>query len=402
MSLYDYGRDTTPQIKRISKDGVVFQNAIATAPWTLPSHASMFTGRPPNQLSADWGVPLDGTYPTLAEILSHHGYTTAGFAANRSYCSRDFGLSRGFAHYEDYRITAGQALLYTSFGVAARDTLQMIERFGTYRNFGRKSAEQVSADFLSWLSGNDRRPFFTFLNYNDAHDPYLPPAPFGKKFADHTPRGFIGDVADGATDDIVRELRDGYDGSIAYLDQQMGALVDALEARNVANDTLIVITSDHGEQFGEHNLFVHGNSLYRPLLHVPLLFLWPGHVPAGVVVPDLVSLTDLPATLLDLAGVSPDAVMPGHSLGGLWRGDAATQQPAAYSEFDNICNMGGKPCLQGRHQSLVSSGYHYIICPDGQEELYDFNADPQEVADLAETPGGRDAIAQMRALLPRG
>jgi arylsulfatase A-like enzyme len=403
MSLYGYSRPTTPNLERLATQGTLFARAIAPASWTLPSHASMFTGRFPYELSANWEVPLDSTYPTLAEILSKHGYVTAGFVANMPYCSRESGLSRGFAHYEDYRVTPEQAFLYTSFGAAAKDRLGLVERFGNYRNFGRKSAEQVNADFLSWLSREERRPFFAFLNYYDAHDPYLPPASFGLKFSATTPRGFVTDeLANHLTAEAVRELRDGYDSLIAYLDQQVEALLDALGALNLASDTVVLITSDHGEQFGEHNLTTHGNSVYRYLIHVPLLFLWPGQLPAGMAVRQPVSLTDLPATMLDLAGIQPAPDMPGRSLARLWRNAAAEPQPAVYSENDMPFEISVAGIIKGRHRSLVSSEYHYILQPDGKEKLYSFEADPEEVTNLSETPAGRDAIGRLRPFLPRG
>ncbi len=108
LSLYGYSRQTTPNLDRFAKRGVVFDKAFATAPWTLPSHASLFTGRWPHELSTDYTVPLDGTHPTLAEYLSRQGYRTAGFVANLGYCSFGTGLARGFEHYEDYRRSLGQ------------------------------------------------------------------------------------------------------------------------------------------------------------------------------------------------------------------------------------------------------------------------------------------------------
>ena len=104
LSLHGYGRRTSPSLERLAARGVRFDQAFATAPWTLPSHSSLFTGRWPHELTADWRVPLDETYPTLAEYLAAQGYDTAGFVANLDYCSRETGLSRGFAHYEDYPI----------------------------------------------------------------------------------------------------------------------------------------------------------------------------------------------------------------------------------------------------------------------------------------------------------
>jgi len=110
LGLYGYGRPTTPRLERLARYGTVFKSAFSTAPWTLASHATMFTGRYPHELSTGFLSPLDTTYLTLAELFTSEGYQTAGFAANTFYASQEFGLSRGFTHYEDYRVSGRQVL----------------------------------------------------------------------------------------------------------------------------------------------------------------------------------------------------------------------------------------------------------------------------------------------------
>jgi glucan phosphoethanolaminetransferase (alkaline phosphatase superfamily) len=164
LSLYGYERPTTPELERLAARGVRFERALSTSPWTLPSHASMFTGHFPHELSADWETSLDETYPTLAEVLASQGYVTAGFVANVRYCSEESGLNRGFAHYEDHPVSPEQVIKSSSLGRALIANAHLRRFLGSYDIFGRKSAPDVNAAFLRWLSRNERRPFFAFLN----------------------------------------------------------------------------------------------------------------------------------------------------------------------------------------------------------------------------------------------
>jgi hypothetical protein len=175
LSLHGYTKPTSPSLERLATQAFTFRTAIA---WRrghcrrTPA-CSRADGR--TSCPGPWS-PLDGTFPTLAEYLRDRGYMTAGFVANREYCSYEFGLSRGFVHYEDYRATPGQALLYTSIGQTAMQQSELVQSLRTYDNFGRKSAEQLTADFLQWHARHTAsRPIFAFLNYWDAHDPYTPP-----------------------------------------------------------------------------------------------------------------------------------------------------------------------------------------------------------------------------------
>ena len=175
LSLYGYPRPTTPNLDRLAKQGVVFDRAISTAPWTLPSHGSVFTGRFPHELSADWDRPLDGTAPTLAELLRSRGYVTAGFVANTRYCIAELGLGRGFVHYEDFPLSLGELVLSSSLGRFITNNPVLRRVAGSYELLDRKPAATINRDFLDWLDRSPERPFFVFLNYFDAHEPYLPP-----------------------------------------------------------------------------------------------------------------------------------------------------------------------------------------------------------------------------------
>ena len=177
LSLHGYKRDTTPNLVRLARKGVRFDQARSTAPWTLPSHASMFTGRWPHQTGVSEDRPLDATHPTLAEFLSDRGYLTAGFVGNTYFCNSWFGLGRGFAHYEDFYdedlvISITETLRCSALG---RCLLRIASLpLGVERR--RKDAAAVNHDFLDWLSEQDKeRPFFAFLNFFDAHTPYLLP-----------------------------------------------------------------------------------------------------------------------------------------------------------------------------------------------------------------------------------
>ena len=142
-------------LEKLSKLGIFLNEHIPPLPWTLPSHAGMFTGHYPDEVSADWRQPLDSTYPTLAEVLQGQGYQTAGFVGNNAYCISEYGLNRGFLHYEDFRKSPGQIALGSSIVRTAAETLDLRGKFSTYNNFGRKSAEHINHDFLSWLGKRD-------------------------------------------------------------------------------------------------------------------------------------------------------------------------------------------------------------------------------------------------------
>src|SRR5262249_3466064 len=143
-----------------------------------------------------------------------------------------------------------------------------------------------------------QKPFFAFLNYFDAHGPYLPPPPFNRKFGDGGPQPDLMVRRTWSPQEIQRSI-DAYDGALSYLDEQLGILLDKLKNQHLLENTLIVVTSDHGEQFGEHGLFDHANSLYRPLLHVPLVISYPPRVPASIRISHPVTLVNLPSTILD-------------------------------------------------------------------------------------------------------
>jgi arylsulfatase A-like enzyme len=272
LSLYGYSKRTTPRLDQLARRGVVFQKAFATAPWTLPSHASLFTGRWPHELTAGYTSALDGKYPTLAEYFLAHGYVTAGFAANLGYCSFESGLGRGFLHYEDYPRSLGQVASSSTLIRKVADNFTLRSLLKNDQHLNRVDAADLNARVLAWLATRPPSPFFLFINYFDAHEPYLPPPSSARLFGPPRKMGrysplhrWLWDVSMAhrpLTAAEIREEVDQYDAALAYLDARVGELLDELDRRQLLNDTLLVITADHGEEFGEHAVFDHGYS-YR-------------------------------------------------------------------------------------------------------------------------------------------
>jgi arylsulfatase A-like enzyme len=413
LSVYGYHRKTTPNLERWAKTGVVFERAISTSPWTLPSHASMFTGRWPHELSTDWEKALDGTHVTLAEALSAHGYITAGFVANTHYSGYEFGLDRGFVHYEDYVVTPQEILISSSLGRSIANNNWVRRVLGYYDNITRKDAAAVNNHFLAWLGRTDYRPFFAFLNYFDAHEPYLPPHSFAGRFGPDLPRGnhhLIQDLRRSLRQDwfkrpaheILTEI-DMYDATINYIDHQLDRLFSELQKRGLLENTVIIVTSDHGEQFGEHGLFLHGNSLYQPLLHVPLIISFPARVPGNKRVAVPVSLRDLPATVVEIIGIEKKKLFPGNSLAHHWSGGSAYEGGTNNNVFAGVrrASWGEDwyPTVKGDMQSLTHNRYHYVKNGDGREELYDLERDPVEQNDLAQSEESGPILEQFRIKL---
>ena len=252
LSLYGYARSTTPNLERLAQQGVVFERAIVTAPWTLPSHASMLTGRWPLELDGNDIQPLKLKVPTVTEVLRDNGFRTAGFVANSWYLNRESGLTGGFTHYEDFDRSLGMFLMSSALvrKITGKNWFRYF--FRHYGEFERKEAPQINAEVLTWLTGDDRRPFFAFINYLEAHANYLPPPPFDTIFhlgvrGRRPPLGDTGYRRAKSEDAVDVEIA-AYDGSIAYLDYEVGRLLEELSRRGILDNTLVIVTADHGEE----------------------------------------------------------------------------------------------------------------------------------------------------------
>ena len=409
---YGYQRRTTMNIDGLAERGVLFENTFANSSWTLPSHASLLTGRFPSEHKADWWDPLDGTYPTLAEVLAKNGYRTAAFAANTSYVTPEWGLARGFSHFEAYGSSLADDVVRTVYG--RKLALNILPRLGYFDIPGRKRASQVNEEFFSWLDSTDGgRPFFVLLNYFDLHDPYLTVDSFHSKFSDTVTRGDLVNFqfqphthrrTPSLTAKQIQVEIDSYDRCLAYLDAEIGRLLSELANRGLDKNTLVIITSDHGESLGNHDLFGHGNSLYLETLHVPLILSWPGKIPVGVRVPQIVSLHQIPSTVMELVGEA-STPFPGNSLVRFWS-DAADKatETSILSEVSPGRFKAGPPnyptaANRGGLKSLITSQWHFILSESGSAELYAWHQDRGELDNLAETSAGRVTVDGLKGTL---
>jgi arylsulfatase A-like enzyme len=404
LSTYGYARATSPNLDRLAQQGVLFENAISTSSWTLPSHASLVTGRYPHEHGAERGR-LDARFTTIAEALLARGYRTGAFSANVVFFNRAQGFGRGFLHFEDYFQTVGDALIRTLYGREAKKYLLPYAPFEDI--VGRRSAADINRSALRWIERDTTRPFFAFLNYFDTHDPHVPEQPYRRKFSTQEhPGGILNDDIRREDPDLTpAQLQgeiDAYDGSVAYTDEHIGRLLAALRQWGLLQNTFVFVTSDHGESLGDHNLFLHRNALYRELIHVPLIIVRPGVVPAGWRIAQPVTNAALPATIMTLVGADGAAEFPQRSLTRSWTADSdRSDWPAPIAELARFrWGPPRRPSTHGATKSVVTSDWHYIIHEKFGVQLYDWKHDPEELRNLAQQAALQSIVTRLGTEVP--
>ena len=390
LSCYGYEKRTTPNIDRVSQEGVVFGNAFSAAPWTLPSHSSMFTGLYPSQHQADWGhAHLDESFPTLAEHFEGIGYETVGFSENL-FVGRTFGLARGFGEFHE---TWRRPLVVRAIAKVATQVLHYKER--------ADCAERSVGLFERWVTNHQRRgkPFFSFVNLMAAHLPRYPRSAFGsgnwtkEVLARIEPVNLIPEKyylsKYRLTQDELAIMAEIYDTEISYLDSQIGDLVSFLAKMGILEETIVILTSDHGENFGEHGLIEHQLCLYDTLLHVPLIIRFPPLLKPGRI-EERVSTVFLFNTVMAMTATSRSEGSEGMKADPL----AQLRGPGfVIAECGNALNMLKEAVGdEGRDfdfsrfdrslKCIIEGDYKFIWASNGENELYQIKSDPHESSNV--------------------
>lgn len=412
LSAYGHARPTTPHLDRLAAEGVLFENAFAAAPWTPPSHASLFTGTYPSRHGVDVeeNLFLSEQNRTLAEILAEHGYRTFAVLPD-VHLSNVRGFHKGFQEYVELWPIPYLYWEYDWLKCLVRNIL-----------FGRdRRARYTNTVMQRWLKKNFSQsdPFFIFVNYKAAHNSYHRiPHTFRRRFETKAPGIDMKKVryyaAKGGYSYMARQLelteeeftliKSWYAGAVAYIDALIGEMVQYLKELGAYEDTLFVITADHGENLGEHHLAYHLFCLYDTLLHVPLIMSCPAVLPRGRRVPGLVSLTDIVPTLLEVLEIGETIDAQSTSLAAF---DNRTYHDHIFGEFGRPHYMLKRlPERFPDHdfsrfdkglQCVRSTDYKLIVGSDGTEELYDLHTDPGETLNLANARP--DVVANLQATL---
>jgi len=359
LSCYGYERATSPTIDSLAASGVLFENVTAASPWTLPSHATLFSSTHPlTHGVVDDGCGIPSGLPMLAEILQAEGYHCGG-VVSCTYVGPTFGFDRGFDYFEDFQA----------------DMFKQIEP--EYKI----QARAVTDSGLQWLEGVEE-PFFLFLHYFDAHVKYAVPDPYRRLF---TGNELIHDWLYAGPRHYEKHpvkpshkfhILAHYDAAIAYVDANIRRVLDTLGARDLADRTVIAVTADHGEEFFERGRWRHAHTLYRELTAVPLVISDPRGAHRGVRVPEPVRLLDVMPTLLASAGLPPPTGAQGEDLWPLVSENTDAWDPLIFTDTSRYST---------NLISLASGGRKLIMnLNDGTRELYDLRSDPLE-SDNVET-----------------
>jgi arylsulfatase A-like enzyme len=381
---YGYSRDTSPALDALAAGGARFTTAVSPTSWTLPAHVTLLTALPPEVHGVvDDRLRLGAATVTLAEILRARGYATAGFVSG-PYLDAGYGFARGFDHYDDWS--------------AVRLSHPAVHR--------ARTSPALFGAVEEWLGGwqdgpAPRRPFFVFIHAWDVHYDFNPPPPYDTLFDPEyagTTDGLDFETGSGVHAGMpARDLAHVvalYDGEIRYVDDWIGRFVQSLRRRAVLDDTIVVVTSDHGEEFFEHGMKGHRNALYEESIRVPLIIHHPARIRAGTVVDRQVRLMDVAPTVLDLTGTAlpPTFGLPpsagayaARSLVPLLDGrDGSASSPPSFAS------------LQPHAQSAIRHETRKLILTPfaaTAEQLFDLATDPAERANLAGTdPTSREAL----------
>ncbi len=398
LSVYGYPRDTTPGLRDFARGATLYRNAFATSDVTLTSHASLFTGlygiehgarlpEPAEASRAGMGHPLADRFLTLAEILTGAGYVTAAISANSGYLGPAYNLNQGFAHYENLYPTLGFQPSYL-----LREPLRIIvSRFTAAADLSKaySPAEDVTRRALTILDRikAGRRPFFIFLNYMDAHWPYLPPAPYNRLFGDPNSKAFgnygivqnqVCSLQRSLTASEREFLVSQYDGAIAYLDSQLQILFRSLRERQVYDNSLIVITSDHGEALGERNFLGHPMSVYQDQLRVPLIIKYPQQK-TSLVEDAPASLVDIMPTVLAILKLKSPERLSGRNL---LDPESRAGRALLGESYPLPIFVSLHPRFRRVDRAVIEWPYKLIRGTAGTRELYDLAGDPQEKRNL--------------------
>jgi len=388
LSVYGHYRKTTPFLERLAREGVLFEKAYTPSPWTLPSHASFFTGLYPSEHAAVHGSWwLDSERVTLAEKLKDRGYVTAGFTAN-PYIGPYTNAAQGFSRMARAALALGPPILPGE--MLWRAAIEPLFGKGELDN-GGKLAAAVLSRWIGELASADRR-FFLFANLMEAHPPYPrdisafrffdDPAAARDRLASDT-RSYeafnAGELS--MSTDLLEMHRTLYDGCLYYLDQRVAEIYASLEEAGVLNDTVLVVLSDHGESLGEHGMWGHAFGMYKEQLHVPLIVRARGVAAPGAIVAEPFSLERLPGLLEEIMkGSSLEAALEAGCGGPLF---AERFTPLRIIERMSASFPDWDRGQWSRDQvSVILGDYHLIKDSRGASELYDIIEDPQETANL--------------------
>ncbi len=410
LSLYGYERDTTPNLRRLAEVSTLYSNAISTSDITLPSHASIFTGLYPSSHGAhhffntpsdddlanefaDWPKtprPLADKFNTLAEILSGKGYSTMAVVANPGYLHYYYNLNQGFNYY-DYRspvVFLGNLVgrvrpfyLRQTIHDLAAWIVPAPDRDNAYRRADK--INKVVFSLMDKAKEEDNR-FFLFINYMDAHVEYAPPAPYDRLFPgkDETFtltkfRDLEHEVLNLERDITIKERQhivSQYDGGIAYEDFHIGQLLARLKEAGLYENSLIIVTSDHGEAFGERNDIEHGTSVYQDQVHVPLIIKYP-HNSRKTVIDKYVSGVDLMPTVLDVSGYEIPGDIQGISL---LKPEYLNNRIVISESFPDRRKLILNKRFHRIERAIFSNSMKFITSTSGKQELYDLSRDPEE------------------------
>ncbi len=360
VGAYGYERPTTPAVDAFAAESVLFSQAIAQAPSTLHSHASIFSSLVPQQHRASWGAKtvLDESVVTVTEVLAKYGYRSAAFAGGGQMAA-EFGLAQGFDHY-----FKPEDAPYFS------DTV----RHG-----------------VRWMEENGDQPFFLFLHNYEVHHPYEPRIEHQELLGIE----YDGELSDVIDKELLDEINKGgreieeedlahivsmYDAEIRSMDQGFEALVAYLRERGIYDNTLIVFTSDHGEEFGEHGVIGwHSHTLYDELLRVPLIIKYPAGDYGGTVVDQQVRSIDIAPTVLGYLQLPAPADFCGSDLAALVEGGSMEELPAV-SRMDRAAHID---------RSSIRTEEWKLAGLARRRSLYDLSSDPEELWDRSLKDGER-------------
>lgn len=432
-----------PHLRDIASEGVTFQNTFANAPWTVPSHGSMFTGQYPSDHESHAGTKhFDPDVPVLAELLQDAGYRTAAFS-NNTWLSPEFGFDRGFdsffvrwelfeggvdlsaiAKAETYREQMNAAVNALTSREVPLTLINLL--FAIYLRHQSSSydsgARRTNNRLLNWLGATDDQPFFAFVNYVEPHLPYQPPPGYKEEFlpdgmnserlesVNQDPWAYMtGEVH--MDDEDFDALETLYNSELRYLDDRIYEVYAYLEECGKLDETVIIIVGDHGENFGEHGMMDHQYCLYDTLLHVPLVIRYPEMLQEGHRIDGLVELRDLYPTLLDVADIEqPDIDTPvsRHSLVNMANENSCREQ--IFAEY-----LAPQPSMEALErkvegdlpdevrmydralQSVRTERWKYVEGSDGYTALYELQTDPEEAEDVSDS--NPDIVSTLQKLL---